>query len=108
MRPCLIVAGSFRVTCQDAHGPWAGATIAALGGRCAERREMATPSSFEQFKREIDEELVPIAGRVAELASEYSTPQEIADELANIAARLAALEVRLEIRKAELERELNA
>jgi hypothetical protein len=38
MEPCLIVAGSFRVTCQDALGPWAGATIAVLGGRCAERK----------------------------------------------------------------------
>jgi hypothetical protein len=36
MGPCLIVAGSFRVTCQDARGPWAGATIAVLGGLRAE------------------------------------------------------------------------
>jgi hypothetical protein len=36
--PCLIVAGSFRMTCQDALGLRAGATIAVLGGRCAERR----------------------------------------------------------------------
>jgi hypothetical protein len=33
---CLIVAGSFRVTCNDARGPRAGATIAVLGGHRAE------------------------------------------------------------------------
>jgi hypothetical protein len=32
----LIVAATFRVR-QDAHGPWAGATIAALGGHRARR-----------------------------------------------------------------------
>jgi hypothetical protein len=40
---CLIVAGSFQATCQDALGLRAGATIAVLGGRCAERTaSMAT------------------------------------------------------------------
>jgi hypothetical protein len=33
---CLMVAGSFRAGCEDARGPWAGATIAALGGLRAE------------------------------------------------------------------------
>jgi hypothetical protein len=33
---CLMVAGSFRSTCQDARGLRAGATIAVLGGRRAE------------------------------------------------------------------------
>jgi hypothetical protein len=35
MRACLMLAGSSR--CQDAHGPWAGASIVALGGHCAEK-----------------------------------------------------------------------
>jgi hypothetical protein len=38
MDPCLMVAGSFSSTCQDARGLRAGATIAALGGLRAERR----------------------------------------------------------------------
>jgi hypothetical protein len=40
---CEIVARSFRITCQDARGLRAGATIAVLGGLCAERKaSMAT------------------------------------------------------------------
>jgi hypothetical protein len=34
---CEIVARSFRFKCQDALGLRAGATIAVLGGRCAEK-----------------------------------------------------------------------
>jgi hypothetical protein len=41
MTAWLMMAAIFRVG-QDAHGPWAGAIIAALGGLCAERRVMAT------------------------------------------------------------------
>jgi hypothetical protein len=45
--PCEIVARSFRVTCQDAHGLRAGATIAVLGGRCAERTASMADSEHD-------------------------------------------------------------
>lgn len=34
---CVIAARTFRGTSYDALGPWAGAAIAVLGGRCARR-----------------------------------------------------------------------
>jgi hypothetical protein len=34
---CVMMARILRSTRQDAHGPWAGAIIAVLGGRCAEK-----------------------------------------------------------------------
>jgi hypothetical protein len=40
MRPWLISAASFRAPCEHAHGPWAGADIAALGGLCAKEVTM--------------------------------------------------------------------
>jgi len=47
---CLITAGSFRVTCNDARGLRAGAVIAVLGGLRAEGRTM-TRREQEQLDR---------------------------------------------------------
>jgi hypothetical protein len=51
VRVCLMVAGSFRVG-QDAHGPWAGATIAVLGGHCATKgRAMPRPRALADLEQ---------------------------------------------------------
>jgi hypothetical protein len=42
---CGLGTHTFRVACEDAHGLRAGALIAALGGRCAERRPIVATST---------------------------------------------------------------
>jgi hypothetical protein len=55
--PCLMVAGSFRVTCQDARGLRAGATIAVLGGLRAERKASMATTTHGDWKIEMDQAL---------------------------------------------------
>jgi hypothetical protein len=56
MGPRLMMAGSSPATCQDAPGLRAGAIIAVLGGRCAERRvAVATAIQYTELKNEDDD-----------------------------------------------------
>jgi hypothetical protein len=85
---CLIVAGSFRTTCQDALGLRAGATIAVLGGLCAEREgSMATTLDAETVAAikdglgGIEERLRSLAAQMRATATQEDLPEDEKDQL---------------------------
>lgn len=69
----LIQAASFRVG-KDAHGPRAGACIAVLGGRCAEKggRMDARTQARQQLAAELGEYLSTVAESVEKIAAAFS------------------------------------
>jgi hypothetical protein len=96
-----MVASSFRSTCNDARGLRAGATIAVLGGRCAEgRASMPAPSVEDLSNDDLLVQLNELCEEVGWRVNEYLR-EEDRDKLAEGVAFVTAAEYALQCNATE-------